>query len=309
MRSTTRLGEAFEHASAHHDLLPTHVLRAAGLSPKQIAELVDDRILERVIRGLYRRAGTRSPIQDIAAALQRHPGAVASHTSALYLHGVDIAPPRLPHLTLPPGSSSGNRLGVLHRSPVERIDRTRRQRLPVTSLPRSVVDSAELLTVEALADVVNQSVSRKAVRVSHVIEAAARVEAAPGRRGSGRLRSVLSGWCDEIEPDSVAEAAAIRRIIGFGLAAPVTQHVVKDAGGRFVARLDLAWPGEMVAREYDSIRWHRPDRIEPDEERRQHLEALGWTVEPLYRYHLLPGEVDWLHALRDQLSVARRLAS
>lgn len=301
MRTTTRLGWALRDAADSHDLLPTHVMRRAGSRAEQVSMLERDGIIERIIRGLYRLAGTQSPLQDIAAALQRHRDGVASHTSALFVHGLEVVPPDVPHITLPPGSTSRSRLATMHRSPIGRIDRTRRQGLPVTTVARSIVDAAELLREELLAAVVNEAVTRRLVLVPHIVDAALRVEAAPGRKGSGRLRAVLRSWTEPIRPDSVAEAAAIRRIRTFGLPAPVTQHVVTGADGSFVARVDLAWPSQKIAREYQSVKWHRPDRIEPDEIRLQHLEALGWEVEPLFRHDLLPSEVDWLRRLASQL--------
>lgn len=309
MRPTQRLGRALDWADRHHGLLRTSVLAAEGLTPRQIAALVEDGILERIIRGLYRLAGSRSPLQDIAAVVTRHATAAASHTSALYVHGLDVHPPQEPHHTLPPGCTSGTTLGVLHRSPLPRTDVTRRRGIPVTTLARSLVDAAEVLSVDELAAALNEAVSRRLVRLPDVLETAARLERAPGRKGSGRLRAVLSTWTEAIAPDSVAEAAAVRRIRLAGLPAPVTQHVVVDGAGGFVARLDLAWPDELVAREYDSVAFHGPDRIEADELRRQRLEQLGWSIEPLYRHHLLPGEVGWLGVLQRDLRRGRRAAS
>lgn len=309
MRTTTRLGRALGSAADHFDLLTTKALKQEGLTPRQIADLVDDGVLEWIVRGLYRPAGTRTPMQDIAAALHRHAKATGSHVSALFVHGMDVTPPPRPYFTLPPGCTSRTTLGVLHRSPLDRVDRTRRQGLPVTTLARSIVDSAEILSVDELAAVVNEAISRKMVTIPLILDAAHRVELAPGRIGSGRLRQVLSTWTDAIQPDSVAEAAAIRRIRAFGIEEPVTQHVVLDDDGEFVARVDMAWPAQRVAREYDSVKWHRPDRIEHDEERLQKLEALGWGVSSVYRYHLSPGDDAWLRALRDELRSHRGLAS
>lgn len=308
MRSTTRLGRALDFARANHGLIPTWVLTDEGLSTAQIRHLVHDGILERIIRGLFRLAGSRTPLQDVAAVVMRHRGAHGSHVSALFVHGLDVAPPHRPEFTLESGSTSGTTLGTLHRSPLDPIDCTRRHGIPVTTLARSIVDAAGVLTEQELARVVNEAVSRKMVQLRHIVDAAGRVEAAPGRLGSGRLHAVLSTWTDAIEPDSAAEAAAIRRIRVFGLPAPVTQHEVFDQDGRFVARLDMAWPDQRVAREYDSLRFHGPDRIEPDEERLQALERLGWDVEPLYRYQLLPNEVDWLRRLGRQLGARTRRA-
>lgn len=309
MRPTQRLGRALHWADDHHGLLITRVLAAEGLTPRQIGQLVDDRVLERIIRGLFRLPGSRSPLQDIAAVVVRHTGAVASHSSALFVHGLEVVPPSEPHFTLAPGSTNDTTLGVLHRSPLDRVDVTRRKGIEVTTLARSLVDAAEVMSVDDLAGAVNEAISRKLVRLPDIVATASRLERAPGRKGSGRLRTVLATWTDAIEPDSVAEAAAIRRIRLAGVPAPATQYEVFDADGCFVARLDMAWPDELVAREYDSMAFHGPDRIEPDEERRQRLEALGWSVEPLYRHHLLPGETEWLRRLAGELRSRRRTAS
>ena len=309
MRSTAKLGRARTHAEQHHDLLTTAVLRSEGLSWVEIANLVEDRLLERIIRGLYRIAGTRNPIQDIAAALQRHPRASASYVSGLFLHDFDVAPPADPQLVLPPGSSSSNRLGELHRSPLPATDCTRRKRLPVTTVARSIVDSAECLDVEALARVVNEGITRRVTTLELIIQVADRLEAAPGRTGSGRLRRVLATWTEAIKPESMAEAAAIRFIRLAGLPSPVTQHVIQDADGSFVARVDMAWPDRKVVREYDSFQWHRVDGVERDEGRRQAIERLGWSIAPLHRHHLVPGERRWLDELAADLRHREHRAS
>jgi hypothetical protein len=305
MRSTTRLGSALAFARTNHGLLTTEALRSEGFSTEQVRDLVADRVLERIIRGLYRLAGSRTRLQDIAACLLRHPSARGSHVSALYVHGVEVEPPRRPHFTLPADRGSGTRLGVAHRSPLLPVDCTIRQGLRVTTLARAIVDSAEVLPTERLAEVVNESVSRKLVRIPEVVAAAGRAESAPGRAGLGRLRAVLASWTDAIEPGSPTEAAAIRRIRSFGLPAPTTQHEVYDDDGTFVARLDMAWPDHLVGREYVSARWHRPDRIEADELRLQRLEELGWSMDNLYRYQLQPNEVDWLRMLAAEMTGAR----
>ena len=120
---------------------------------------------------------------------------------------------------------------------------------------------------------------------------------------------MLAGWTDAIRPDSVAEAAVLRRIRGFGLPVPTTQHVIVDADGEFLARVDLAWPEEKVAREYDSTRYHAPPRTEADELRVHRLEELGWQIDGLNRTHLSPGNVGWLRDLRAVLEARRPSAA
>lgn len=65
------------------------------------------------------------------------------------------------------------------------------------------------------------------------------------------------------------------------------QFVVRDAAGRFVARVDLAFVAAKVAVEYDGA-WHWKQR-RADDRRRDALRDLGWTVlvvsaEDYYRY-------------------------
>jgi len=303
------LGQALEVAADQNHLLATSDLTALGLDRKQVAGLCDDRVLERLVRGLYRVAGTRSPLQDIAAAVIRHAGSAGSHVSALFLHDCDVSPPDPPHLTLPPGATNNTTLGVLHRSPLDRRDVTRRHGIPVTTLPRSIVDSSAQLPESKLHDVVAAAFAARRTTLSLIQEAAQRVEAAPGRKGLGRLRAVLAGWADPIQPGSVAEATVFRRIAAFGLPRPTTQHEIRDAEGGFVARVDLAWVDDRVAREYDSDGFHPPAKAEADERRRQRIEAAGWTVDVVHRGHLLPSREDWLHAIRDDLRTGIRRAS
>ena len=56
---------------------------------------------------------------------------------------------------------------------------------------------------------------------------------------------------------------------------PVAQHRVRHAG-RFVARLDFAWPGSRVGLEYEGA-WHTT-RIREDRQRIEALQAAGWRV-------------------------------
>lgn len=303
------LGRALEVAADQHHLLATSDLTRQGLDRKQVAQLCHERVLERVARGLYRLAGTRSPVQDLAAAVRRHRNGVASHTSALFLHGFDLSPPDPPHLTVPPGSTGHTSLGVLHRSPLDRVDVTRRSGVPVTSIARTLVDASWHLGERQLHDVVADAFTSRRTTLSLVQQAIPRVESAPGRLGDGRLRSVLATWADPIAPDSVAEATVLRRIVGHGLPRPETQFEIRDRNGAFVARVDLAWPDRRVAREYDSDGYHPPPKAEADERRRQRIEAAGWSVDVIHRGHLRPSREDWLRRLRHDLRRSDRVAS
>ena len=59
----------------------------------------------------------------------------------------------------------------------------------------------------------------------------------------------------------------------------VRQHVIEDARGRFVARVDLAVPTARLAIEAHSREFHfGPERETADEDRDLRLAAEGWEV-------------------------------
>ena len=62
-----------------------------------------------------------------------------------------------------------------------------------------------------------------------------------------------------------------------GLPAPEAQYEIRD-GGRFVARVDFAWPELKVAVEYDGL-WHADaTQFSKDRRRLNRLREVGWTV-------------------------------
>ncbi|WP_457049034.1 endonuclease domain-containing protein [Geodermatophilus sp. SYSU D01045] len=58
---------------------------------------------------------------------------------------------------------------------------------------------------------------------------------------------------------------------------PVPQFEVLHHG-RFVARVDLAFPGERLAVEYEGAHHFQDDQIPKDDERLERLRAAGWRV-------------------------------
>lgn len=98
--------------------------------------------------------------------------------------------------------------------------------------------------------------------------------------GQRRLRNLRIGEAliDELEPKSESPMETRTRVVitAAGLPRPEAQWVVRTAGGRFLARLDLAYPDLKIAIEYDGA-WHWKQRRN-DERRRAAVRALGWVV-------------------------------
>ncbi len=77
---------------------------------------------------------------------------------------------------------------------------------------------------------------------------------------------------------------------------PVAQFVVRDRG-RFIARVDFAYPELRIAIELDGFRYHDQSVFELDRAKRLDLTTAGWQVL----------EITWKMLVSDAASVFRRL--
>lgn len=213
-------------------------------------------------------------------------GGVLSFTTAAAARRY-LPPSPLPHVSIPPVASHKARAARVHRSPVPLVDRGRVEGLLVTSASRTICDLSGVLDRPTLAEVIDVAFCRGDATRDSVLGADGR----RGQRVRGRrvLHEELEVWTPEIRPDSPAEMRALRMLLDLGVADVVTQYEVVDDDGRFVARLDLAAPRLRAGVEYDGLEAHNPRRWGRDEPRYQRLRALGWDVEGITKYDLLPG--------------------
>jgi very-short-patch-repair endonuclease len=150
--------------------------------------------------------------------------------------------------------------------------------IPVTDPLRALLDLAAVAAPETVAEALERALSCRLVSVKGVVAELER-STRPGRTGSLVLRRVLANralW--DRPPDSVLEpkfAALLRRR---RVVRPVFQHVVRHEG-RFVGRVDFAWPEHHLAVEVDGHDTHRtPTDLQRDLTRQNRLVAAGWTV-------------------------------
>jgi hypothetical protein len=270
---------AAEFAVAHRGLLPGAELRRIGFTTEMVRHRVETGRWKRLARDLFVVAGApHSSQQDITAAvLVGPPGTTASFLSAGAVWQLTEPGPR-PMVSVPHGRSARNPLATVHRADLDPRDVTLRAGVPVTRIPRTLLDLATILRPKALERVVDTALSEKRVSLRGVEAAIERAPAGLGRKGVTPLREALKAWTDPIKPGSAAEARLIRQIGSWGLPDPARQHVVCSLDGVPFARLDLAWPAQLVGLEYDGVKHHNPRHIERDEGRQAALEALGWHV-------------------------------
>ncbi len=143
--------------------------QTAGFSrPLLVYQVKVGRFL-RVAHGIYRLVQfPHSPFEDLYVAwLRAGSAAVISHESALAVYGLSDNLPGAVHLIVP-RTASRRRAGLrLHTHRLERADITRREGLPLTTVPRTLADTAasglaEELVVQATREALQRGLTTPA---------------------------------------------------------------------------------------------------------------------------------------------------
>jgi very-short-patch-repair endonuclease len=155
----------------------------------------------------------------------------------------------------------------------------RRHGIPVTNPARTLVDLGAVARPAIVEDAVERALVTGLVTVDG-LEATRAAHARPGRGGCGVLRAVLEQRAlGERPADSVLEARMAALLSRHGFPVPAFQHEVRDHAGRFVARVDFAYPSARLAIEVDGLATHgTAPALQADLARQNRLVALGWTV-------------------------------
>jgi predicted transcriptional regulator of viral defense system len=182
-------------AAKQHGVVSATQLREAGLSAQAIWRRVRSQRLHRLYRGVYAvgHEALAPRGRYLAAVLACGREALLSHRAAGAIQGL-LRSSGVIEVTAARGCKP--RAGiVVHRSRlIHRHDRDEVDGIPCTSVARTLVDLADLLTEERLAKAVHQA------EVLRVFDLGALERArAPGRRGNHRLERVLAAYRPEPE--------------------------------------------------------------------------------------------------------------
>jgi uncharacterized protein DUF559 len=201
------------------------------------------------------------------------PSAVVTGVSAAVLWGLDLAGAEDDvEVTLSPPAHMVRVLGLrTRRAALRPADVCGRRGLRVTTPETTAVRLAACLPTGAAVAAVDGLIAAGVVDLAAV---RARAVSAYGP-GSARARSVAD-LADGLAGSP--QESRLRLLIGRStLPEPVAQHRIFD-GGRFVARVDFAWPDRKLAVEYDGL-WHaEPGQFARDRQRLNRLQAAGWRV-------------------------------
>jgi hypothetical protein len=248
-------------ARRQHGVVTRKQLLDADVSSDEIRWRLREGSLIAVHRGVYR-VGHRAPSIEaryIAAVLACGEGAVLSGEAAGYLWGVlkGTAPP--PEVTAPTRRRvRGVRTRHARRAETEA---TTRHGVPITTVPRTLVDLSSVLSSADLAracheaGVLHRTTPRQVEQV---------LENRPNTPGARQLRKVLRG--DTHVSLSRLERRFLERLRESGLPEPVTN---RKAGTK---RVDCRWPQHNLTVELDSYRFHN-SRHAWEQDRRREREA------------------------------------
>ena len=260
-------------------------LARVGLTERMTRAWVrHERLIRTAARTVFRMPGAQLTWrQALWVAILAGPKAtVASHLSAAALRGLLPAPDR-PHVTVPRTASGRFGGAVVHHSNVVAADRCHFNRVPATSVARTIVDCATLLDQKMLDGLVDAGIGRGLTSYRKIIAAWNR---AGPVRAAERLTASLAPYTGGAEPRSEKEAHVLRVLHGWGFPPPVTQYVIRDGSGRFLAKVDFAWPAWRFGLEYLGDEAHPPRAWRHDDRRLARIKAVRWEIEEADRFDL-----------------------
>lgn len=260
----------------------------AGLSRRQLADLIDRGALVRMRRGVYATAAVLAASKEnpayrhsiVVAAAQRvtAPVAVASHASAALMHDIQLLrqpPDGSVTLTRSPGSRivrGDSRDITYHAATLPPDHVTTRYKVPVTTPARTVVDLAR--TSSFMAGVV---VADSALRKHKTIKPELVRVLADCARWQGTVQARRVAEFSDERAESVLESCARVVFAEHGLPPPDLQ--VELGAERFAGRVDFYWRDYQTVAEADGqVKYSTAARSIAQLERDQVLRSAGFRV-------------------------------
>jgi hypothetical protein len=248
-----------EMAARSHGVVTRGQLLAAGITRHEIAHRVRAGALLREHPGVYRVGHRARSVEAtfLAAVWACGDGAVLSGRAAAHLWGLTKGRPPRPEVTAP----TKHRLDGVATHRARRIERTTHRGIPITTVPRTLVDLAADLSLDALARACHEAGVLYDTTPAQVNTVLAK---RPIVKGAAKLRRIVDG--DVQVTLSELERAFERRLREADLPLPQTN---RPAHGR---RVDCRWPEHRLTVELDSYRYHH-SRHAWEQDRRREREA------------------------------------
>ncbi|HET7446147.1 MAG TPA: type IV toxin-antitoxin system AbiEi family antitoxin domain-containing protein [Solirubrobacterales bacterium] len=258
-------------ASRQHGVVSIRQLEGLlGYSQSAISRMAEMGQLHRLYTGVYAVGHTNLTLhgQCLAAVLACGPGALLSHYSAAWLWGLTRHTQPVPiHVTSPIPRRNRQPLRLHRARNLTAEDRALEKGIPVTSVPRTLLDLAALVKPDWLQRILERSEELELFELGPVESVIARNK---GHRGSSRLRRAIVNYQPPAFTRSDAEKLLLGLLADAGLPLPATAYNV--AGHE----LDFCWPDLGFAIELDLFETHGTrDAFERDRLRDEDLALAG----------------------------------
>jgi hypothetical protein len=204
--------------------------------------------------------------------------AVASHRSAAWLWELRDVPRWRPEVTVAGRTRRSVSRVTVHRTELlEPQDLTAVDGIPVTTVPRTLLDLGGVTEHPVVRQATQDAVIRGLVQVEDLLCVLERV-GRRGRRGTAALREAVETSFLDNRLESRLEQELFEVLLRCEIPPPVPQYELRCVDGRRV-RLDFALPSLRVAFEGDGRRWHATTAdMERDRARANSIAASGWAL-------------------------------
>jgi Transcriptional regulator, AbiEi antitoxin len=264
-------------AARQGGVITLHQAIECGLSARSVQYRVERGEWQRVFRSVYRLIEMTDAHDLVRAASAALPGAVVSHESAAEFHDVPFVArgravvsvhTRATHVFPGVTVHRNHDLSVEH---VQRLDD-----LPVTTIPRTVVDLSSVLSEQHIRKIVDRLIAGQVLSVDDLHRVRDQV-ARRGKPGATALRRILEERGEGPERNaSGLERAGLSVIRDGGLPDPTLEYPFP---WNQLKRFDAAYPDSRLGIEWDSRRWHGLiDSFDRDRQRDREAILHGWTV-------------------------------
>jgi hypothetical protein len=254
-------------ARGQHGRVTRTQLIAAGLDADRIKRWIAAGRLRRVHHGVYA-VGHEAPSTHahyMAAVLASGAGAVLSHRSAAHLLRLIAGPTPRPEVTIPVTAGRTRPGVVVHRSTFHPLDVSTLDGIPITTVPRILLDLAPTTAPAQLTRLCHEAWVRHVCGRDQVEACIARN---PTKKGATKLRRALGSDVTL----SVLEDAFLELLRAHGLALPRTN--IDHHGDK----VDCHWPHLDLTVELLSFRYHATRHaFEQDVARRRRSDHLAYT--------------------------------
>lgn len=273
-----------ELAASQHSVFTRHQAADIEFNHRRVATALSQGWLVEPYPGVLCISGApRSFRREVMTAMLAGGGhAVASHRAAARLHRLDgFSASSKVELSLERTHRWPFGDGVIahHVDAVQPRDVIEIDGIPTTNIARTLADLGSVVSDRRAVGRALTDARRRGSSLAWIRDTAERLHR-PGQRGTGVLLRHLDAIpFDGRVPDSWFEELLAACLVHPDIPGIVPQYRIRDAGGRIVARVDLAIPSVRLGLEAHSRRFHFGPQAEPlDEQRDLRAASCGWEL-------------------------------